>query len=116
MLTLQLTGGVEVLCQRSLHPMPVQLGRRTPVLLARDAAEADAWDRETEEAEVVVADQPLDGNTLLEDEFLLSLPFSPLCDDPACAEKLQRVTGVEAPGKPNPFSVLKESKVSKTSH
>jgi len=122
MLALELNGDVEVLCQRSLHPMPYRLGHRTQVLLARDQQEADAWDRETDESEVVVADQPLDVRTLLEDEFLLSLPFAPICDDPECAERLQRATASEAPPpspeaeKDSPFSVLKGSRISKPTH
>ena len=35
MLTLTLSGTVEVECQRSLHPMPWKLGRSTVVLLAK---------------------------------------------------------------------------------
>ena len=120
--TLELSGTVEVACQRSLHPMSCVLGHRTHVLLARDQEEADRWDRETDEAEVVVADQALDVQTLLEDEFLLSLPFAPLCDDPACAQTLRQITANEAtPAGPkadatSPFSVLKDSRISKPSH
>jgi uncharacterized protein len=93
MLILQLSGTVELTCQRSLHPMPFQLGRRTPVLLAADQREVDLWDREVEDAEVVLASEPLALDALLEDEFLLSLPYSPLCDDPECAQTLKRATG-----------------------
>ena len=122
MLTLELTGTVQLICQRSLHPMPFELGRRTRVLLAGDKRELEAWDREVEDAEVVLADQPLDLETLLEDEFLLSLPYAPLCDDPACDEKLRNAQG-DAAGRArspeaddaNPFSVLKRS-ISKPSH
>ena len=117
-----MSGTVEVACQRSLHPMACPLGHRTQVLLARDQQEADMWDREIDEAEVVVADQTLDVQTLLEDEFLLSLPFAPLCDDPACTQTLQRATASDVrPAGPeadaaSPFSVLKGSRISKPSH
>lgn len=122
LVSLELSGTVEVACQRSLHPMACTLGHRTQVLLAKDQQEADRWDREIDEAEVVVADQALDVQTLLEDEFLLSLPFAPLCDDPACAQTLQRATANDATpaGTPadgdSPFSVLKGSRISKPSH
>lgn len=123
MITLQLTGAVELVCQRSLHPMSFQLGRRTPILLAANQQEADLWDREVEDAEVVVADQPVDLATLLEDELLLSLPYAPLCDDPRCAETLERVNEAEgleaspmAAKAANPFSVLKGGKISKQTH
>jgi uncharacterized protein len=119
-LTLTLSGTVEVVCQRSLHPMAWKLGRETVVLLAKDQQEADRWDREVEDAEVVVADQPLDAGTLLEDELLLSLPFAPLCDDPACAIKIQRAAAGEQPvgavEETSPFAALKGSKISKSTH
>src|SRR5207244_11079177 len=69
MLTLERTGTVELICQRSLHPMPFVLGRRTQVLLAADPREMETWDREVDDAEVVLADKPLELDTLLEDEF-----------------------------------------------
>jgi DUF177 domain-containing protein len=122
MVALQLTGKVELICQRSLHPMPLELGRRTQVLLARDQRELEMWDREVDDAEVVLADQPVDLESLLEDEFLLSLPYAPSCDDPACGEKLQRAQGNDAgratateADDASPFSVLKRS-ISKPSH
>jgi uncharacterized protein len=115
MVTLRLTGTVEVTCQRSLHPMPWSLGRSTQLLLAKDAEEADRWDRDSDEAEVVVADHTLDAETLLEDEFLLSLPFAPLCEDPACGERLR---GTVAPNmeSENPFRALGAGKALKTTH
>ena len=122
MVTLELTGTVELVCQRSLHAMPLELGRRTNVLLAGDQRELELWDREVDDAEVVLADQPIDLEGLLEDEFLLSLPYAPACDDPACGEKLQRAQGGDAgrataaeTDDANPFSVLKRS-ISKPSH
>src|SRR5262249_62327816 len=123
MITLQLTGTVQVICQRSLHPMPFQLGRRTPILLAANEQEADLWDHEVDNAEVVVADRPLDLATLLEDELLLSLPYAPLCEDPRCAETLERANMAEGLDVPevaaegaNPFNVLKGGKISKHTH
>jgi len=112
MLILQLSGTVELTCQRSLHPMPFTLGRRTPVLLAGNQRELEAWDQEVEDAEVVLAKEPLALDALLEDELLLSLPFSPLCDDPECAETLRRATGdgqaaAESADHASPFSVLR---------
>ncbi|MEP6701707.1 MAG: DUF177 domain-containing protein [Betaproteobacteria bacterium] len=124
-LTIELSGTVDLICQRSLHPMPFRLGRRTAVLLAANEREVSAWDRDAEDAEVVLAHEPLELDALLEDEFLLSLPYAPLCDDPECAATLQRVTtgagsteDVVAPEaeKANPFSVLRGSTVSKQSH
>ena len=82
----------------------------------------ETWDREIDNAEVVLADQPLDLESLLEDEFLLSLPYAPLCNDAACGETLRRTKGEDAErtanteaDDANPFSVLKRS-ISKSSH
>jgi uncharacterized protein len=88
-----LTGTVELICQRSLHPMPFDLGRRTPVLLASDQRELDAVGREESKTRKSSRRQPLELNALLEDEFLLSLPYAPLCDDPECAQTLQARNG-----------------------
>jgi uncharacterized protein len=122
-LLIALTGAVKVVCQRCLQPMQWVLGGQTSVLLAANQRELDAWDSEVEEAEVVLADQPLDLNELLEDEFLLGLPFAPMCDDPGCARR----TGGEAqgvaenrtetiPGDDSPFGALRGKLVSKQSN
>ena len=120
MVVLQLSGTVEVVCQRSLHLMPWPLGRRTTLLLAANQQELEAWDREVEDAEVVLANAPLDMNALLEDEFLLDLPFAPLCDDPECAKTLRSTGRIEVPAgerdDSNPFSVLRDRPDLKHTH
>jgi uncharacterized protein len=119
-----LTGSVEVICQRCLHPMQWVLGGQTSVLLAANQRQLDGWDSEVEDAEVILADQPLDLNELLEDEFLLSLPFAPMCDDPGCPRR----AGSEAQGageirvetvpedNKSPFGALRGKLVSKQSN
>ena len=120
MVALELSGTVEVICQRSLHPMPWTLGRRTTVLLASNERELEAWDHDVENAEVVLANQPLDMIAMLEDEFLLDLPFAPLCDDPECAKTLRTTGRIEVPAgerdEANPFSVLRDRPDLKHSH
>ncbi|MEO8134781.1 MAG: DUF177 domain-containing protein [Betaproteobacteria bacterium] len=91
-LAIGLEGMVVLTCQRGLHPMEFILDGNTTVLLAANERELEAWDRDIEDAEVILADQPLDLSTVLEDELLLSLPFAPLCDDPGCVER----AGIEA--------------------
>ena len=125
-LQLELRGYVEVTCQRCLQPMRLALGsgasdelaeerRITSVLLAANEHELVAWDEEVEEAEVVLAREPIDLDELLEDEFLLSLPFSPMCDDPMCPKR----AGIDTPEETgesdgpsteesNPFAILRE--------
>ena len=126
-LQLELRGHVDLTCQRCLQPMRLDVGasdandewadkgRTTSVLLASNERELAAWDEEVEDAEVVLAREPIDLDELLEDEFLLSLPFSPMCDDPPCP----RQAGIEAPEetgesdgapteKTNPFAILRD--------
>jgi uncharacterized protein len=74
-LTLTLEGTVFLVCQRCLRPFAVPVAQQTELLLARDESELTRLD--VEEPEVVLADAPLDPVTLVEDELLLSLPFSP---------------------------------------
>ena len=122
-LLVALTGSVQLICQRCLHPMQWLLGGQTSVLLAANQRQLDAWDSEVEEAEVVLADQPLNLNELLEDEFLLGLPFAPMCEDPGCAWR----AGSGAPGMAesraetmpednSPFGALRGKLVSKQSN
>ena len=125
-LQLELRGHVDVTCQRCLQPMRLALGlgagdgsaeerRITSVLLAANERELAAWDEEVEEAEVVLAREPIDLDELLEDEFLLSLPFSPMCDDPTCPRRAGIDTSEET-GKSdgpsteesNPFAILRD--------
>ena len=118
-----LSGSVEVICQRCLHPMRWQLGGQTAVLLAANQRQLEAWDSEVEEAEVVLADQPLNLNELLEDEFLLGLPCAPMCDDPGCArragEKAQGADEIRIdtlPEDSSPFGALRGKLGSKQSN
>ena len=130
-LRVAVTGSVEVTCQRCLQPMMLQIGEGiqngsgiagdgTNILLAADDEELEVWDSEVEDAEVVLADQPLDINELLEDEFLLSLPFSPMCDDLDCPKRKsgKQVEAIDVihvedagsaadAGKNNPFATLR---------
>lgn len=118
-----LTGEVAVICQRCLQPMQLTLDGTTSVLLAANQRELEAWDSEVEDAEVVLADAPLDLNELLEDEFLLSLPFAPMCDDPGCSRRAAGAEQSEAairaesmPDESSPFGALRGKLVSKHSN
>jgi uncharacterized protein len=82
-LEISISGSVRVACQRCLRAMTVQLDRRTLLLVASNEAELEAWDRD--EAEVALADESTDAAALVEDEMLLTLPFSPRHEEPGCA-------------------------------
>ncbi len=116
-LAVGLTGNVILQCQRGLHPMDFPLAGNTTVLLAVNERELEAWDRDIEDVEVVLAKEPLDLNAVLEDELLLSLPFAPLCDNPDCIERAGKAAqdakgaggyGAAAPRtETNPFGALR---------
>jgi uncharacterized protein len=112
-LAIELEGEVALVCQRGLHPMPVSVNGRTLVLLAANERELEAWDRDNEDAEVVLAPGPIDLREVLEDELLLRLPFAPLCDDPGCLERaqaaLRKAAADNGPAQPaaNPFGALR---------
>lgn len=82
-LRLVLQGTVVLVCQRCLHPLPVAVAQDTELLLARDEPELERLDAGSE-AEAVLASEALDGRDLVEDELLLSLPFSPRHADGEC--------------------------------
>ena len=91
-LTLGLEGTVFLVCQRCLRPFEVPLAQQTELLLARNERELARLD--AEEPEVVLAGAPLDPVALVEDELLLSLPFSPRH---AAEECVAAATGATAP-------------------
>jgi uncharacterized protein len=75
LLTLTLAGSVPLICQRCLQPFVANVNQTTELLLARSEAELKRLD--ADEVEVILATDRLDPLALVEDELLLSLPFSP---------------------------------------
>jgi uncharacterized protein len=102
-LTLGLEGQVFMTCQRCLRPLAMPIAQNTELLLARDESELVRLD--AEEPEVVVATGPLDALTLVEDELLLSLPFSPRHEDGACKAAIAP-DGASAHERPSAFAQL----------
>jgi DUF177 domain-containing protein len=81
----------------------------TELLLARTQSELTRLD--VEEIEVVLAMERLDALTLVEDELLLSLPFSPRHEDGQCELALPVLPGHESSkGRISPFERLGELK------
>ncbi len=83
-LAIEVNGSVPMECQRCLTPMAWPVQQRTLALLAASDADGDALDAGSDE-EVLVAAAPLDALALVEDELLLSLPYSPVHADGKCA-------------------------------
>jgi DUF177 domain-containing protein len=82
-LTVDLTGEVSLECQRCLGRLAWPVSQRTELLLAHDEAELARLDADSE-AEVVLAQAPLDPLTLVEDELVLALPFAPRHPEGEC--------------------------------
>ncbi|HXX85455.1 MAG TPA: YceD family protein [Casimicrobiaceae bacterium] len=102
MLTLSLDGTVLVVCQRCLRPFAVPVEQETMLLLARDEAELRVLD--AAEPEVILAKAPVDPVALVEDELLLSLPFSPRHNEAECGSAGAAHAGPEAAQ--TPFAAL----------
>jgi uncharacterized protein len=103
-LTLTLAGSVPLVCQRCLQPLAAIVDQSTQLLLARSEAELARMD--AEEIEVVLATQRLDALTLVEDELLLSLPFSPRHPDGQCAASPMVAGHESSQNRSSPFGQL----------
>lgn len=95
---------VQLLCQRCLGPMSLDI-ETTLKLLVLDEDHKESIDGL--EA-VCMEDGNLDVPGLIEDELILCLPLAPLHEDNNCNRELNlyRTKGEEAQQRTNPFSVL----------
>ena len=107
-LTLTLAGSVPLVCQRCLQPFAAIVDQSTELLLARSEAELARFD--AEEIEVVLATHRLDALTLVEDELLLSLPFSPRHPDGECVASPMVAGHESSQNRSSPFGQLGELK------
>jgi uncharacterized protein len=83
-IAIELAGSVPMECQRCLESLQWPVEQRTVALLAKNEADAETLDADSED-EVVLASEPLDALALVEDELLLSLPYAPAHPDGECA-------------------------------
>jgi uncharacterized protein len=106
-LLLNVSGQIQLVCQRCLSPMAHQMASTSTLLLAKDEADADDIEARLDDdsLDVIVGSTSQDLMVLVEDEALLALPLSPrhtTCpgDVPTSgAEKAE-----------SPFAVLKKLK------
>ena len=84
-LDIELHGMAPLECQRCMQPFPWRVDQHTTLLLARNERELVVLDADEDTLEVILADGPQETMTLIEDEVLLALPFSPRCERPGCA-------------------------------
>ena len=106
-LMLEVSGEIQLLCQRCLSPMAYPMVSASTLLLAKDEADADDIEErlDDESLDVIVGSTTQDLMMLLEDEALLALPLSPRhAQCPGAVPK----SGVEKAE--SPFAVLKKLK------
>jgi uncharacterized protein len=108
MLTLAVSGTVQLVCQRCLTPFPYAIDSSTVLVLGKDDEEADEIEEilDDESIDVIVGSHASDIRDLLEDEALLALPQAPkheVCPDTKLLDSLKSE-------KVSPFAALKNLK------
>ncbi|XZG71159.1 YceD family protein [Chitinibacteraceae bacterium HSL-7] len=107
-LKLEVSGALQLGCQRCLQPMPFELRVSTVLVQFDDEQKLDDAEEEDEDLEGMLVDPELDVLALIEDEVLLALPYAPR------HAQCGGVAGVAAKSdKPNPFAVLATLKTRK---
>ena len=109
---------VELVCQRCLQPMQLDLDTRMALGFVRSAAQAETVAADYEA--IIVEDAKVDMLNLIEDEIMLALPQIPKHTQQACSAQVGNETPEqveEIPSEPereNPFAVLASLKKSDT--
>ncbi|VTY05684.1 Large ribosomal RNA subunit accumulation protein YceD [Neisseria subflava] len=101
-LDLNVKADMPLICQRCITPMPFLLDETSRIVLFADEESLDAAMLADEELEGMLLEKELDVRTLVEDQILMSLPFSPRHEDCGNNGTLEEVNR----DKPNPFAVL----------
>jgi len=106
-LLLDVSGQIQLVCQRCLSPMTHQMVSASTLLLAKDEADADDIEArlDDESLDVIVGSTSQDLMVLVEDEALLALPLSPRHDQ--CPGDVP-TSGAEKAE--SPFALLKKLK------
>ncbi len=100
-LSLQLSGAVELICQRCLEPVTVTVESSRRIIFAENA-EVLETQYDAEDSDAVEPEAELDIATLIEDEILLSLPLAPMHDAGVC----QAAISEPLPARMSPFAAL----------
>ncbi len=108
MMTLSVSGTVQLACQRCLQPFGYDIDSSTVLVLGKDDADADEIEEilDDESIDVIVGDHAMDIRQLLEDEALLALPQAPkheVCPDTTLVDSVKSE-------KVSPFAALKSLK------
>ncbi len=109
-LFLHASATVQRTCQRCLQPVTLQLPVQRDFLFAATEEQAEAWDAERDDADVLVLTRTLNLQELVEDELLLALPLVPRhesCPQPLVpADDAGQGSSPDASKGDNPFAVL----------
>ncbi|WP_373974480.1 YceD family protein [Chitinibacter sp. SCUT-21] len=108
-LYLEVTGTLQLVCQRCLSAAPWQLHSETVLTQFADEAQIDEAEALDEDLEGILIDPELDIEALVEDEILLALPVALTHDVCGGDDALAKL----ASDKPNPFAVLAQLKTRK---
>lgn len=82
-----ITGDLQLVCQRGLHPMPWTCELKPELRLVHSEADEEKYLKDSEP--YLIQDDVLPLRDLVEDEVLLALPMLPRCEDPDCGGRLQ---------------------------
>ena len=93
-------GSLKLCCQRCLQPFDFELDETAQVVLFADEEALDQAVQDDDTLEGMVCGRELDVYSLLEDQILMALPFSPKHENCGSGE-----TAVQS-DKPNPFAAL----------
>lgn len=103
-LKLQVSGKLNLRCQRCMQPLAWHVEAECRMMLARHVAELEAWDREADGlADAMLADTQFDWRNWLEEEVLLALPVSPMHPPESCPAA---TSGQTEDRRRYPFAVL----------
>ncbi len=105
-LILRIDGAVELICQRCLGPLNVDVSSEATLILAKDDEQADQIDEllSDDTIDVIVGTKAMSIAELVEDEALLTIPLSvrhDVCPDAPMGDTLSG-------SKVSPFAALKE--------
>lgn len=109
-LNMQVTGAVQLVCQRCLQPFSFDIDAESILVLAQDEEQADEIEAslDDEGIDVIVGSKAMNVIDLIEDEALLAIPQAP--KHVACSGEGAAGSADSIVVKPSPFAALKNLK------
>lgn len=107
-LQLQVTGSLQLRCQRCLEPFAFEVNAAANFILVADEQAIPSEEDESDEMDYLVADMQMSVIDLIEDEILLALPLAPKHAEGQCEASNQ--SKLDELKKPSPFAQLEKLK------